>query len=263
VNRVGAARAIHAVPRGPRTKGKGPGGRGRDKYDAVVAEMYRDPRMPRKTREIGLLMAWLICRDPNPFGAGVWKRAEAILGFEKYGRFNRSVAALLLADDLPRYEVDRTTPEWFEQTCAAPMIRRTGVCGQPARDHSYTADSETGWLTPVWYCRRHEGFGKDCGRILDQAPEPIPNRGGLLTRYFLRKNGVDGWVQDYRWAAHTDDPWRHTEWTPPSYGVVADRWPTPGAEVSERPQVPMLQLVAVEGELVDGQTSPIEGDRVT
>ena len=256
----GAARALRSLP-SQRTKGKGGGGG--DGYDAVVESMYADPRMTRKTREIALLMAWLLCRDPNRFNVGVWKRAEAILGFEKYGRFTRSVAALLVADDLPRYEDDRTIPEWHDQTCKAPMIRRAGLCGQPAHGNSYSADPETGWRTPVWYCRRHEGFGRDCDRMLAEAPEPIPNRGGVLPCYFRRKGGVSSWVQDYRWAAHTADPWLRTPWEPPSHGMVADLWPRPGQDAALLSETPKLQLVAVGGELVDGQTPPIEGDRVT
>ena len=79
----GAVRALHTVPP-PRTKGKGGGGS--DGYDATVERIYRDPRMGRPTRELALLLAWLICRDPNRFSAGAWHRAEAILGTKKYGR---------------------------------------------------------------------------------------------------------------------------------------------------------------------------------
>lgn len=254
---------MHAVPMDrPRTKGKGGG---RDGYDAVVAAIYRDPRMPRKTREIALLMAWLIARDENRFNAGVWQRAEAILGSEKYGSRTQSVTALLLADDLPRYEVDRTTPEWLDQTCAAPMVRRAGVCGQRACDNSYAADPETGWHTPIWYCRRHEGFGRDCNLALKDAPEPIPNRGGLLPGYFRRKDGrIDAWVQDYRWAYHQANPFAYEVWEPPSHGVDARLWRTPGGnDEPALPAVPQLQLVAVDGELVDGETPPIEGDQMT
>ena len=254
---MGAARALQSVS-APRTKRKGGGGR--DGYDAFVARLYSDPRMTRKTREIALLLAWLVSRDPNRFGAGAWKRAEAILGFRKYGRHTQSVAALLVADDLPRYEVDRSTPEWMDQTCAAPMIRRTGLCGQPACGNSYTADPETGWRTPVWYCRRHEGFGRNLDRVLRDAPEPIPNAGGLLPCYFRLKGGTDHWVQNYQWAAHNADPFRHEAWTPPSFGVVADLWPTPGQDKSNDLPSPTLQLVAVEGELI-GAKAATEGDR--
>lgn len=256
----GAVRALHTVP-SPRTKGKGGGGH--DGYDEVIERIYRDPRMTRPARELALLLAWLICRDPNRFSAGAWHRAEALLGTKKYGRHTQSVAGLLLADDLPRYEVDRGTPEWLDQTCMAPMTRRAGVCGQQARDNSYTADPVTGWRTPLWYCRRHEAFGQAADRALAQAPEPIPNRGGLLPGYFRLKSGLNGWEQNYRWAAHQSDPFLHEAWKAPSYGVDADLWPRPGEDAPQMSETPKLQLVAVAGELVDEQTPPIEGDQVT
>lgn len=254
---------MHPVTAAPQTKRKGGGGR--DGYDAVVAELYRNPRMTRKTREIALLIAWLIARDTNRFNASVWTRAEAILGFRKYGRHTQSNAALLVADDVPRYEDDTTTPEWADQTCAAPMVRRPGKCGQPARDNSYTADQETGWRTPVWFCRRHADFGRELNLALTDAPEPIPNRGGLLPCYFPLKSGLAGWEANYRWAVHNEDPWLREAWQPPSHGVSAELWPTPvdAGQEAALLSVPKLQLVAVDGELVDGQTPPIEGDRMT
>lgn len=242
---------VHQAPPGPKRKRKGGGGGG-DGYDAFVEQLYRDPGMGRKTREIALMLAWLIARDPNRLNAGVWPRAEAILGFTKHGRHTQSVAALLVADDLPRYEIDRTGPEWLDQTCAAPMIRRDGLCGQPAVDNSYTVDPVTGWRTPVWFCRRHASFGRDCNIVLAAAatPEPIPNRGGLLPCYFSRKGGADSWVQNYKWAAHTADPWLREEWMPPVYGVRADDWPIPGKEpVAPRAR---LRLAALDGELLGG-----------
>lgn len=236
------------APPGPKRKRKGGGGSS-DGYDAVVEQIYRDPRMGRETREVALLLAWLIARDPNRFDAGIWVRAEAILGFKKYGRHTQSVAALLVADDLPRYQIDRTTPAWLDQTCDAPMIRRTGTCGQPAVDNSYSTDLTTGWRTPIWFCRRHAEFGRDCNLALAEAPapEPIPNRGGLLPCYFSRKGGSNSWVQNYKWAAHTADPWLREEWMPPKHGVHADDWPLPGKEPAAL--VPRLRLVIDEDEV--------------
>ncbi|MGW5690305.1 hypothetical protein ACWEWX_04845 [Streptomyces asiaticus] len=258
---AGTARVMHAVSDGPHTKRKGGGGR--DGYDAVVAALYRNPRMTRKTREIALLIAWLIARDPNRFNASVWTRAEAILGSRKHGRHTQSVAALLVADDVPRYEDETPTRE--SQTCEAPMIRRPGPCGQATWDYSYKADPETGLRTPVWFCRRHADFGRDLNLSLADAPEPVPNRGGLLPCYFPLKSGLAGWEANYRWAVHNEDPWRREAWQPPSHGVSAELWPTPvnAGQQGSPLSVPKLQLVAVDGELVDGHAPPTEGDQVT
>lgn len=246
---------VEQAPAGPKRKRKGGSGGG-DGYDRFVERIYRDARMGRKTREIALLLAWLVSRDPNRFGAGAWHRAEAILGTRQYGRHTQSVAALLVADDLPRYEIDRQTPAWTDQRCAAPMIRRAGLCGQEARDHSYTADPKTGWLTPMWYCRRHEAFGRQLDGRLTSAPEPIPNHGGLLPTYFRLADGVDGWVKNYRWAAHQADPFRTTVWEPPRHGIVAADWPRPGEKpLVEEVDPPPLHLAAVDGEALPAPTT--------
>jgi hypothetical protein len=118
------------------------------------------------------------------------------------------------------------------------------VCGSPAGDKVVEKLPGTGWHKVHWFCNRHRDH---LLRVREQvregnaaAPEPIPNRGGLLASYF----DAD-FVALYQFyvGAH---------WEPPVYGIRADDWPIPGKE-----PVPMkarLRLASLDGELI-GATS--------
>lgn len=241
----------HQAPPGPRRKRKR-GGSGGDGYDALVARVYQDQRMTPEARELILLLAWLAARDPNRYDADgnliSWrKRASAILGEYGPGPRRASRLADLLYADRPRYEDQRDG--WEQRTCAAPMIRREGLCGQHATGHDYTVDQETGWRTAVWYCRRHEawGHGLHTQRLANPGPEPIPNAGGLVTSYLLSEGQEQAWARLYKEAA----VWKLDRfWEPPkTYGVVADNWPIPGKEPV--PQRARLRLVIGGADLED------------
>lgn len=225
-------------------KGDGSGG---DGYDALVARVYQDQRMTPEARELILLLAWLAVRDPNRYDSDGnlinWrKRACAILDKDFPSRQSR-LADLLYADR-PRYEDVRDG--WEQRTCAAPMIRRAGLCGQHGVEHDYTVDQATGWRTAVWYCRRHEGWGRNlrAQRLANPGPEPIPNAGGLVTSYLMTEGEgqAESWGRLYKEAAvwHYDRHWEPSK----SYGVVADDWPVPGKD----PVPPRARLRLVLGD---------------
>lgn len=242
----------HQAPvkkRRPKRTGGGDG----DGYDALVARVYQDQRMTPEARELILLLAWLAVRDPNRYDTDgnliSWrKRASAILGEYGPGPHRGSRLADLLYVDRPRYEDKRSG--WEERQCAAPMIRRDGLCGQHAIGHDYTVDQETGWRTAVWFCRRHESWGNALRtqRAANPGPEPIPNAGGLTTSYLMAEGQQQAWAQLYTEAA----AWKHDRyWEPPkAYGVVADDWPVPGK--APVPQRARLRLVIGNGGLEAG-----------
>lgn len=224
------AHAQHTPVRKRKRKG---GGNGSDGYDALVARVYQDPRMTPEARELILLLAWLAVRDPNRYDSDgnliSWrKRASAILDKDSPSRQSR-LADLVYADR-PRYEDKRDG--WEKRTCAAPMIRRDGPCGQQGVEHDYTVDQATGWRTAVWYCRRHEPWGRDlrAQRLANPGPEPIPNAGGLVTSYLMAEGEgqEESWGRLYKEAAvwHYDRHWEPSK----TYGVVADNWPVPGKD---------------------------------
>ncbi|GGS96483.1 hypothetical protein [Streptomyces violaceus] len=250
---MGAALHLAHVQQTPvrKRKRKG-GGSGGDGYDALVARVYQDQRMTPEARELILLLAWLAVRDPNRYDSDGnfinWrKRASAIL--DKDSPTRQSRLADLVYADRPRYEDKRDG--WEQRTCAAPMIRRAGLCGQHAVGHDYTVDQETGWRTAVWYCRRHEPWGRDLRtqRLANPGPEPIPNAGGLVTSYLMTEGeGQEkSWARLYKEAAvwHYDPHWE----PPKTYGVVADNWPVPGKDPV--PQRARLRLVLGGQDLED------------
>ncbi|MFD9721064.1 hypothetical protein [Streptomyces sp. NPDC059076] len=226
--------------RRPKRTGGGSG----DGYDRLVTRVYQDPRMTPEARELILVLAWLIARDPNRFDEHgnllrTWrKRAVCILGEYGPGPRKESRLADLLYADRPRYEPARLP--WQQQPCDAPMVRREGTCGQPARGHEYEVDQETGQWTPVWFCRRHDQWGRSLHqqRVLRPGPEPIPNAGGLVPSY-LAVSDLDAWARLYKEAA----VWKGDQlWEPPkAYGLCADGWPVPGQDPV--PQRSRLRLV--------------------
>ncbi|MFF3127740.1 hypothetical protein ACFVRD_36850 [Streptomyces sp. NPDC057908] len=95
-----------------------------------------------------------------------------------------------------------------------------GVCGANSHHKVLELDPRTGWTIARWFCKRHVDHAE---RVSEQvreqnasAPEPIPNRGGLLPAYFKAP-----WEKVYRHYAPA-------RWEPPSYGLSADDWPDPG-----------------------------------
>ncbi len=245
---------VRQFPPPPKRKRKGGGGG--DGYDKLVTRVYKDPRMTPEARELILLLAWLQARDPDRYDADgnliSWrKRASNVLGDKPNPRRQSRLADLLYADR-PRYEDDYTAEAWQHRVCAAPMIRRPGLCGQHAIGNDYKIDQETGWRTPLWYCRRHETWGRQLAahRHAEPGPEPIPNTGGLVTSYLLTKGQEQAWAKLYKEAAEWK---RDLRWEPPQrYGLRADDWPLPGRKPEPEPF--RLRLAAVDGELLNGGT---------
>lgn len=240
---------VQAAPMKARKRKRGGGGG--DGYDALVRRVYQDRRMTPEARELILLLAWLAARDPDRYDSDgnliSWrKRASAILGEYGPGPRRESRLADLLYADRPRYEDQRDG--WEERTCAAPMIRREGLCGQHATARDYTVDPETGWRTAVWYCRRHESWGHAlrAQRHANPGPEPIPNTGGLVTSYLMSEGQEQAWARLYKEATRWK---RDSRWEPPKgYSIRADDWPIPGK--TAEPEPARLRLVALDGELL-------------
>ena len=114
--------------------------------------------------------------------------------------------------------------------------RDNSVCGAHATIRVKERDMVTGWETVHWFCARHKDRAREVRAQLEargEAPEPVPNAGGLLPRYF----GGD-WAKIY--AKHCEKA--HQSWKSPYYGVDADEWPVPGKTLI--PKRPRLAIVA-------------------
>jgi hypothetical protein len=119
-----------------------------------------------------------------------------------------------------------------------PPERDGRICGAHATITVTEHDMVTGWESVRWFCSRHSGRAAEVRAMLaarGTAPEPIPNQGGCLPRYFAAD-----WPAIY--ARHCERSWtRMTGWKVPYYGVNADEWPVPGKTVI--PKRPRLSLV--------------------
>jgi hypothetical protein len=92
-----------------------------------------------------------------------------------------------------------------------------GVCGANSHHRVLEKDPRTGWVTAHWFCKRHKDHADRVTEQVrvqnEQAPEPIPNTGGLLPCYFKAD-----WERVYRHY--------RPRWEPPKYGLAADDWPS-------------------------------------
>lgn len=92
-----------------------------------------------------------------------------------------------------------------------------GVCGAQSHHRVLEKDPRTGWVSAHWFCKRHKEHADRVAEQVreqnEQAPEPIPNTGGLLPVYFKAD-----WEKVYRHYL--------PRWQVPKYGICADDWPT-------------------------------------
>lgn len=118
--------------------------------------------------------------------------------------------------------------------------REDRVCGAHATICVTEHDPVTGWETPHWFCTRHRERAREVEEQLRTAvpepPPPIPNRGGVLPRYFAAD-----WARVYAHVAENAHGHRVYGWKPPYHGVCRDDWPVPGATAV--PKRPRLSLV--------------------
>jgi hypothetical protein len=248
---------LSSVPTPPEEQRK------RRTFEEITRDIYNDRRADLEQRELLLAMAYALYASGKGI-EDVIPEACRVLG-RQYGiaRYDRLIRA-----DIPRYKPPEEAGDWGPSNapaCQAPRLRpyqsrpyrlrtqpdpdavqptpirqptpaivhvdpgytpprdwRTedGVCGAPSNLRVLEKDPRTGWVTAHWFCKRHKDHAD---RVTEQvraqneaAPEPVPNKGGLLPCYFKAD-----WEKVYRHYAG-----KH--WEPPSYGLCADDWPTPG-----------------------------------
>lgn len=243
------------------------------KFDDLVTRIYADTRMPPGTRELALAMAWALQRGPTAQpGVKFWTLVRRALGGNAIGRPRMSQLIADDAPryvDRAEYGMGHGTcegprvrpykPRYKPPTgcylphhphvgpCRHTIVHGTGgtaydhteggaICGANATIRVAEHDMVTGWVTSRWFCRRHEGRAAEVRAQLaarGEPPEPIPNAGGLLPRYFAADFAT-------LYAQHCEKV--HRRWSEPYCGVDADQWPTPGKTMI--PRRPRLALVA-------------------
>lgn len=263
---------VHQAPvkkKQPKRTGGGNGG----EFAQLAHEIYQDKRADPESRELLLAMAYAITMAPLDEEISVWRAVVLALG---PSRANQSRLPDLVRHDIPRYVSPRhdlgwnglmycrgprlrpyKSKPWANETRAQMAARERqdaedfrnvqNLCGEKCRDTDYALEKlpGTGWHAYHYFCPRHLDHLR---RVKAQvavgnkmAPEPVPNRGGLLPCYF-----ESDWVKVYQFYSHAGDRWQ-----PPVYGVRADDWPIPGKEPV--PSRARLRLAALDGELFGGE----------
>lgn len=198
-------------------------------YARMNHRIYQDQRAINGTRELLLALAYATTIADIPPGTE-WELVEKILTGGDQSKLKE-----LVRRDSPRYEI----PDQHiirGGSCEAkrmrpyiprgPILRADDlrrntdrVCGATARICVLERDLITGQHIHHWYCARHRDEAERVREQLapgnDAAPEPVPNRGGLMPAYFDCP-----WLDIYRWACGAT-------WQPPVYGLSADEWPDP------------------------------------
>lgn len=231
-------------------------------HDDLQARIWSDDRMTPGTREVALAMAWVLHHraGAEPFD---WTRLRHMLGHD--GHVTRGGQGWrlhdLIAGDAPRYEPPR---DWYGGECEGPRLRPYKprgpaypgvtirdflpapderdhrICGSHGTIHVIEKDMVTGWETVHTFCSRHRQRAAEVKAMLAARgvpPEPIPNAGGTLPRYFAAN-----WAAVYARACERSKTSRMFGWDAPYHGVDADDWPVPGKTLI--PKRPRLSLVA-------------------
>jgi hypothetical protein len=243
-------------------------------HDDLQARIWADDRMAPGAREAALAMAWVLHHRESPDSFdwkrlrmmlgrdmhGNWRVHDLIAGdAPKYEmplaarvgydgecegprlrpyRPRQAPVRCIVSEHHPhrgdcRYPVVHVHPDW--QPPPEPDDR---MCGAHATLRIEERSMVTGWVDTVHcFCSRHKGRAAEVRAMLaarGEPPEPIPNSGGTLPRYFPAD-----WTAIY--ARAVEKSWRTPFWKPPYHGCDADDWPVPGkTAIPRRPRLALI-----------------------
>jgi hypothetical protein len=241
-------------------------------HEELQAAIWTDERaMPPATRELALALAFVLHTEPDHRDQ-LWTRVKVLLGATWTGRWrlHEAVAEDRPRYESGRWsyspgacEGPRLRPYRPRQSrdagrcwvsghhphlgeCRFTVVhvpagyrqpeRDDRVCGAQGSKRITERDMVTGWETEHWFCSRHADRAAEVRAMLaarGEPPEPIPNLGGLLPRYFAAD-----WAVVY--ARHCEIELKY--WMVPYHGVDADEWPVPGKTmIPKRPRLSLVQ----------------------
>jgi hypothetical protein len=130
----------------------------------------------------------------------------------------------VITNDLPRYVPEDDGAAVDDMRCEAPMLRREGMCGKHPTIHVEDRDPLTGEGRSAHFCTRHKAHAEPLRARWNEwrrngQPEPEPNAGGVLPRYF-----ATDWPQLYKWACAREpaDGAKPPTLPPPMLKIVRD-----------------------------------------
>lgn len=206
---------------------------GRARYDRLVADDAPRYELPDQAQELATHYPAPACEAPrlHPYKPRPYKPRTQTNPPDVPVLADEAVARRLpppIVHVMPGYTPPR---DWRTED---------GVCGAPSRHRVLEKDPRTGWATAHWFCKRHKEHADRVTEQVrvqnEQAPEPVPNTGGLLPCYFKAD-----WAKVYQHY--------RPRWEAPSYGLCADDWPTADQALPSRHS--RLRVVLGGGELED------------
>lgn len=171
----------------------------------------------------------------------------------------------ILRGDIRRYDPD-ADPEnrsYWDISCGAPMIRKTGPCGVHATTRYLLVDYDSGrerwtgacsrkehkrWLETVFARNRPARGAEDC-----PPPPPVPaaNTGGVLARHIPEIN----WTKIYQlYKADWSPPPEDRPWMPPTFSLHLGDVEDDAGDDGDAVPPPVLAVVTgdAEGIRIDG-----------
>jgi hypothetical protein len=248
-------------------------------WDDLTARIYADTDFSPGGREVALALGWVIHRDPGKGGwrkaaeilgadrvyrdrPRIWQALAEDIPFYDPGNYHyyggscegprlraykprrdASSDRCLVSDHHPHLGDCRYPVVHGDLSSFLGIERDQSVCGAHATVSVTEYDPVTGWERLRWFCSRHKERAREVQAQLRAAlpnpPPPIPNRGGVLPRYFKTD-----WEATYAMAVKQGShlPGVPYMWEPPYYGVCRDDWPVPGKTAI--PRKPRLTVVS-------------------
>jgi hypothetical protein len=209
-------------------------------YRKTVDGMWADPDLTGDLLAVGLYWAHRLHLD-GVDSLSTKDTARAVLGASRH-------LERVMRNDIRRYDpiADPRCQHRYGLACEAPMIRREGLCGQPAsRSHTDLWDLDTGRRYYIARCGRHSDWARQQARANLAAWEAIPalnrpvppaNTGGVLRRHLPELEWPTYWRSlDERWV----EPPELEPFVRPTFTIVVSVDVEPSPDVAR----PRLSLV--------------------
>lgn len=237
-------------------------------YDALmqhhqrVQGMIEDPECTDELFALGVALArWIDFETVpgQPVKGKMLKIARGAISPSRIGKLGYAVEKII-REDIRRYDAQKdplNTKHFWSIPCGAPMIRRSGTCGQHSTDRQLLVDHDTGrrqwhgacsrrehkqWLDKLWQQNRRYQRPDAADQL--KPPDPAANAGGVLARHLPEIDWPALYLLvDPRWTP----PPEETPWRPPTLSLLVSDSDLP-PESDDAPSRPALAVLPGTGE---------------